>query len=156
MTLDAKVNDKLAEWHPELGRRQMTVVDATGAAISFTVDRRDELSCLLWDLSVSRMAANELLGDSAARLARNISAVLEPIKVLEVDEHRQEAILRSNEPHTHNDAALHYELFVEGAKSATLRRFKTSASKTGKREQVGFALTNEGLVRLATALVSEK
>jgi len=156
MTLDAKVNDKLAEWHPEQGRRQLTVIDESGAAISFTVERRDELSCLLWDLSVSRKTGAESLRDSAARFAKNISAALEPIKVLEVDEPRQEAILRSDEPHVHGAATLHYELFLTGAKVATLRRFKTPATKAGKREQAGFALTNEGLMRLIAALVCEK
>ena len=76
MTRDAKVLKKLSEWQPAHGRRQLTVAEDAGWTISFTLERRDELSCLLWEVSVQRKPAAESLRTWADRLVWNRKAGL--------------------------------------------------------------------------------
>ena len=73
---------------------------------------------------------------------------MEPLKVYEVDETRNEAILRSAPPTKKGEALAYYELQLPGLTSATVRRF-TATRNAGGRAQTAFALTHEVLARLA-------
>lgn len=155
MILEEKLAKRLSDWNPSQGRSQLAL-EENGWTIAFTLERRDELSCLLWDVTFTRKQTTDTLQAWAEQIEKNISAALEPIKILEVDNQRNEAILRSSDLRTLSDASLHYDVFANGTKTATLRRYKTLNAKNAKREQTGFALTTEGFARLIASVTGAK
>jgi hypothetical protein len=153
MTLAEKIQQKLAETIPQMGRHDLSVAaEACGWSLHLTMDRRDELGCLVWELALHRtMAApaKETLHSWAERIVRQATGLLEPLKVIEIDEERNEGLLRSEKPSERKNKISYYEMLLQGTRTATLRRFGASADGTGKREQIAFALTNDGLAKLA-------
>jgi hypothetical protein len=161
MTLENTLLQKLSEWRPAAGRQQLTVPDAaTGWAVLLTADRNDVLGCLVWDLTVRRNSAPAARAEDvrawAERLARRVTGLTEPLKVLEVDETRLEAILRSESPSQRGEQRLYHEVFLKGTSEATLRRYQAPREGAARREQTAFPLTHEVLVKLAGDLTAEK
>src|SRR5581483_7994797 len=111
-----------------------------------TADRADTVGCLATELGVARAAGPEpasaaALTQRAVRTAQRVTGLLEPLKVIEVDATRSEAVLRSERPAIRGDHLFYYELLLRGAQSATLQRYR--APKTGgRRETVSFPLTH--------------
>src|SRR5262249_21132552 len=90
--------EKLSSWRPAEGRRSLHVAgDATGWAVALTVDRADQLGCLVWELDLrknTRVTDNaRKLGDWARRVANRATGLLESLKVVEIDATRGEALL---------------------------------------------------------------
>jgi hypothetical protein len=159
MTLDETLQPKLAEWRPAAGRQTLTVPDGgSGWAVSLTADRHDELGCLVWEMTLRRVApGGGDLGAWAARAAERVTGLLEPLKVVEVDVQLNKALLRSNEPARRPQGALfYYEVLLQGTTAATVRRYQGNAPGNGRREQVAFALTHEALAKLARDLTADK
>jgi hypothetical protein len=158
MRLAETVRQKLAENFPHSGRHELAIADdKAGWAINLTLDRRDELGCLLWELALRRTnpaPAGETLRTWAERIARQTTGLLEPLKVHEIDELRNEALLRSEAPSLRKGKRLYYEVLLRGTNLAWLRRYEADANGNGKREQVAFALTNDGLAKLADDLTA--
>jgi hypothetical protein len=152
MSLAETIQQKLADKTPHTGRHEWSVAtDGTGWSLHLTLDRQDELGCLVWEFTLYRTAApaGETLHAWADRVVRQATGLLEQLKVLEIDPERNEALIRSEEPSKRKGKLSYYELLLEGTRKATLRRFQASAGGTAKRDQIAFALTNEGLAKLA-------
>jgi hypothetical protein len=81
-------------------------------------------------------------------IAERVSGLLEPLAIYEVDEARNEAILRSEEPSRKGEALAYYEVRLVGLSCATVRRFASTRTTPG-RTQVAFAITHETLAKLA-------
>jgi hypothetical protein len=130
----------------------------SGWAVALTVDRHDELGSLVWELTLHRTAAlgtsDKGLGDWAHGAAGRVTGLLEPLKVVEVDVERNEAILRSNEPAHRGEKLFYYEVLLRGTNLASVRRYQAVQQGNGKREQVTFALTNETLAKLLADLAA--
>ncbi len=162
MTLNETLVARLAEWRPGRGRQTLNLPDGgAGWAVSLTADRADELGCLVWEMTLRRTEA--LPGADAPalrawgdRIAGRARGLLEMLKVVEVDAERDEAILRSDVPAAKGEDRFYYEVHLQGAGVADLRRYRGSLAATGKREQVAFALTHEALARLAADLAAEQ
>jgi hypothetical protein len=160
MMLNETVLHELAEWRPAGGRQTLNLSDkASGWALAITADRNDELGCLAWELSFQRSgkapAGHDLAG-WAQRVADRVTGLLEPLKVVEVDCLRREALLRSNEPAQRQDRILYYEVLLKNNNQATVHRYKGFPLSTGRREQVAFALTHEALAKLAADLTADQ
>ena len=82
-------------------------------------------------------------------IADRASGLMEDLKLIEVDEPRQEAILRSEAPAVRGDDRLYYEIHLRGLGHATARRYKANRATGARREQVAFALTHEMVAKLA-------
>ena len=154
MTLAETLQGKLAEWRPAgEGRHSWSeTVPESGWAVGLAADRTDTLGCLVWELSLARTAsvpAGLTLKGWADGIAARVSGLMEDLKVLEVDDVRQEALLRSDGPTAKGDDRLYYEVHLRGLTHATVRRYKGSLSAGARREQVAFALTHEVLAKLA-------
>jgi hypothetical protein len=162
MTLNETVLQKLAEWKPGDGRQILAVPDqGSGWGVALTVDRADQLGCLVWELTLRRSnppteSNAETLGAWAGRIADRVTGLLEPLKVIEVDAPRQVAMLRSEEPAQRGDDLFYYEVLLKGAAEANLRRYHASRQSNQHREQVAFALTHEAIAKLADDLTAEK
>jgi hypothetical protein len=105
----------------------------------------------VWELTLTRTGeppAGLTLKGWAAAIADRTTGLLEPLKLHEVDELRQEAILRSEAPATKGDVLAYYEVRLSGLSTAVVRRFTASKTTPG-RTQVAFALTHEVLAKLA-------
>ena len=152
MTLADTLLEKLNRLSPDATvRRTLSFLDPTTAtAVRLEVDMLDALGCQLWEVAVTRSPseANRLqsvgLGVWACRVADEVTGLLEPLKVLEVDDARGQALLRSESPAQKSDDLFYYEVLLNKTGAATLRRFHNTKTP-GKREQVSFVVTREAL-----------
>jgi hypothetical protein len=152
MTLDETVLRKLADWRPEPGSRQILAVpdEGSGWAVSFEIDRHDELSSALWEVSLQRVTparGGVTLQGWANGIASRVTGLLESLRVLEIDAQRNEALLRSTEPTRRSAELFYYEVLLKGIQAASVRRYQASPGR-GHREQVPFVLTHEALAKL--------
>jgi hypothetical protein len=159
MTLNDLVLQKLADWRPPGHERStLTIPDeGSGWSLALTADRCDELGCLAWELTLQPRAdlatrQGATLTSWARQAAERVRGLLEPLKVVEIDLERNEAILRSVQPTQRGDKAAYYELFMNGTRRATLRRYQVAWPNGQRREQVAFALTHETLAKVVTDL----
>lgn len=153
MTLTENLLPKLSEWRPSGDGRHSWAgaFPVAGWTVRLAADKTDTLSCLVWELTLTRTtdAPSDLtLKTWASQVADRVTGLLEPLKLLEVDETRQEAVLRSESPARKGDAVSYYEVRLNGLTNAVVRRY--AASKTvGGRTQIAFALTHETIAKLA-------
>lgn len=155
MTLDAILQQKLNEWTPPAGRQELIVSDPeSGWAVHLTADRKDELGCLLWELTLQHAGASEAgdLHSWAQAIVKRVTGLLEPLKIIEIDPTRNEALLRSASTQDRDDRLFYYELILRGTNYARLRRYE-AARADAKREQTAFALTHESIVKVACDLI---
>lgn len=153
MTLPETLLPKLSEWRPAgAGRHSWAeALPATGWTVRVAADKADSLSCLVWELALTRTAeppAGLTVGTWAAAVAARVGGLMEPLKVHEIDAARDEAVLRSVAPAKKSDALAYYEVRLSGTTEAVLRRFTASRAESG-RDQVAFALTHETIARVA-------
>ena len=160
MTPSEALLQKLDKWRPS-GTRQTARVTEGAWTIDVTADRADELGCLVWELGVRRSGAAAAL-DAAGlkawgeRVAERATGLMEPLKLVEVDAPRGEALLRSEAPTPKGDDLLYYEVLLRSSGTGNLRRYRGSHQTGNRREQVPFALTHEALAKLAGDLTAER
>lgn len=152
MTLCEKLRQKLSDGPPGPGRADVLISDESGWTVTLTLDKHEELSCLIWEVKAqSALPAANLRGWADA-IATRVSGLFEPLKVLEIDEGRKQAILRSEKTSRRKDVQVYFEVFLESPTSVVVRRYQVPASL--KREQTSFALTHEAMIKLVTDLIS--
>jgi|YNPBryunderm2012_1023409.scaffolds.fasta_scaffold35660_2 hypothetical protein len=143
---------KLADWRPVgAGRHHWSEHFSTaGWTMHLTADACDSLGCRLWELRLQAHSdtPHAPLSVWAQRIANQVSGLMEPLKLLEVDESRQEAILRSVAPSQHGQKRSFYELKLAGKGTASLQRFTVSPETGHQRQAVPFTLTHEVLAKL--------
>lgn len=159
MTWNDTILQKLADWRPEpTGRQVLAIADeGFGWTVAITADRNDEVGCLLWEVTLRRTSAKgaESLQAWAEEIAGRVTGLVEPLKVIEVDLPRNEAMLRSARPHERAHQLYYFEVILKGTNEATLCRYQAS-HETGKtRAQVSAPLTHEVLARVIADLAGE-
>lgn len=159
MTLNEVVLPKVADWRPAGGKRSTLSIpdEGSGWSVAITADRRDGLSSVLWEVALAATTppAGRSLHDWAHQIADRARGLLESLKVVEIDIPRDEAILRSDEPAAQGDQVAYYEVFLQGTRRATFRRYHASRQGNQRREQVPFTLTHEVLANLVSDLAGE-
>ncbi|MBN9122673.1 MAG: hypothetical protein J0I06_26590 [Planctomycetes bacterium] len=153
MTLTESLLPKLSEWKPAGDGRHSLAVAApeAGWTVHLTADKADSLSCLVWELTLDRAGdapEGSTLRAWAEGVAKRATGLLEPLRVIEVDAPRAEALLRSDAPARKGGLLAYYEVRLFGTGRATVRRFAANRTESG-REQVAYALTHEVLAKLA-------
>jgi hypothetical protein len=156
MTLADTLLQKLANLSPAAAvRRTLSFVDShTSTSVRVEVERLEALGCELWEVGVTRAAhrlQSEGLAAWAGRVADKVTGLMEPLKLFEVDEHRGQALLRSESPAQKAEDLHYYEVLLHKTGAATLRRYHNT-KQPGKREQVSFVLTREALAKLVEDL----
>jgi hypothetical protein len=159
MTLDEMLHQKLGNWRPPGGRNDLTVSDeGPGWTLTVSADRCDELGCLVWELNLLRSSGAPERGLDlptwAQTVARRVTGLLEPLKVVEIDLARNEGLLRSNTAAQRGDKLFYYEVLLSGTTGAVVRRFQAKPNDSRPRTQVAFALTHEALAKLAGDLTT--
>ena len=161
MTLAETVLQKIADWRPAGDKRHALLIPdgGSGWAVEVQADRCDELSCRVWELTIRRTRKVEsqvsALQAWADRAARQVTSLLEGIRVVEVDPERNEALLRSNTPSRRGNIVSYFEVLLRGTKSATLRRFRAHDEPGHHREQIAFPITHEALAKVVTDLTAQ-
>ena len=153
MTLTESLLPKLSEWKPAgAGRHSWSAaIPEAGWIVQLSTDKADTLSCLVWELTLARAGTAPeglTLRAWAEGVAKRATGLLEPLKLLEVDDARGEALLRSDSPAKKGERVAYYEVRLFGTDRAVVRRFAATRTESG-REQVAFALTHEVLAKLA-------
>jgi|SRR5579883_182746 len=153
MTLTESLLPKLSDWKPAgAGRHSWsTAVPEAGWTVHLSADKADTLSCLVWELTLARTADAPdglTLRSWAEGVANRVTGLLEPLALLEVDDARGEAFLRSNSPAKKGESVMYYEVRLFGLTRAVVRRYQANRTESG-RAQVAFALTHEVLAKLA-------
>jgi hypothetical protein len=151
---------KVAEWRHSGGRQTLTVPDAaSGWELRLTADRADELGCKVWEMRLGRavpVTGNDpaALRAWAERAADRVTGLLEPLRLVEVDGQRDEALLRSEQPAQRDEQLYYYEVVLKGRGEADVRRYQASQQPGSRREQVPFALTHEAIAKLTSDLTA--
>lgn len=151
MTLTEALLPKLSDWRPAGdGRHSWAETLPGGWAVHLAADKADSLSCLVWELTLTRdtAPAGLTLDAWAAGVAARATGLMESLKVLEVDAALGEAVLRSQSPSARGEKLAYYEVRLHGLTRAVVRRYAATKA-AGGREQVAFALTHEVLAKLA-------
>jgi hypothetical protein len=154
MTLENTILTSLSEWRtPDPGER--TVAEG-GWAVQLSVDKCEDLGCRLREVAVRRTSPETTgtLRRWADNLCEQTRSLADMLKVVEVDEQRQEAVLRSETPTPRQDKVLYFEVLLKGTREAVLRRYRGTPNGGAKREQVAFVLTHEAVAAAAQALAS--
>jgi hypothetical protein len=161
MTQNDSLLNNLTEWRPAgSGPHSFGHALDTGWTVAVTADAADTVGCRLTELAVDRPAPAKPatapdLKRWAGRIAARVTGLLEPLKLIEVDATRSEAILRSETPAQRGTSIEYYEVLLRGRQAATLKRFKAPRSGAGKRRAVPFALTHEAIAKLAGDLTAD-
>ena len=157
--LNETLLQKLSDWRPAGSGRHVlgTTDEQSGWSASVNADRCDSMGCLVWEFSLSRKAvlAGATLRGWADSAARRVISLVDVLKVIEVDEGRGEALLRSEQPSQRGDFVLYYEVHLRGTTAATVRRYQAKHQPGSHREQIAFALTHEALAKLAADLTAQ-
>lgn len=158
MTLNDILAEKLANWRPT-GRQTLNVADAATAwSVDVTADCVDQVGCRLWELTLRRAGTNletATLRKQAGGVAERVTGLLEPLKLVEVDEPRRVALLRSEAPGQRGDNVFYYEAMLHGNGTIEFRRFQGSHQAGSHRQQVAFTLTHDALAKLLADLTAE-
>jgi hypothetical protein len=160
MTLNETLLRKLSDWHPSgAGRHVLGASDEqSGWMAAVSADRCDSMGCMVWELTLTRKTtapATATLKGWAERAVKRVNCLMEPLKVVEVDQDRDEAVLRSQAPAQRGEHVLYYEVLLRGNSAATIRRYQASHVPGKHRQQVAFALTHEALAKLAADLAAD-
>ncbi|HWG41914.1 MAG TPA: hypothetical protein VN688_03940 [Gemmataceae bacterium] len=157
MSLNEILLEKLANWRPDNDRQTLDVADAaSGWRAAVTADCVDVVGCRLWELTLRRSTPTPLvdLKLHAEQIGQRVTGLLEPLRLLEVDNGRNVALLRSEQPGQRGDERFYYEVLLEGDGSAVLRRYQAPRPAEPRRQQVAFTLTHETLAKLVGDLTA--
>ena len=151
MTLEKTLRQQLND--PEPGGFHVSHGDWN---VTVAADKSDSLSCALTELTLERNAPiKEELHAWAVRVADRATGLLEPLRVLEVDQPLGRALLRSETPTVRDGKTYYYELWLERTSrtTASLRRYAGDRVGGEKREAVAFVLTHDAIVKLVVDVV---
>src|SRR5438067_2071916 len=96
MTLANILRQKLNETPAADERHEFTVADeASGWSVYLTAERRDSWTTVAWEMSVRRGSSPGDLANWAASIVERTSGLLEPLRVVEIDTVRNQALVRS-------------------------------------------------------------
>lgn len=154
--LAEKLLQKLNDWKPAGSGRQSWIqaFAPEGWTVTIIADAVDSLSCLVWELDLTRTTDTESrsIQQWAAAIASRATGLLEPLTVHEIDATQGVALLRSNIPARKGEALAYYEVMLKTTGQARVRRYVASRSASG-REQVAFALTHEVIAKLVDDII---
>jgi hypothetical protein len=176
MTLNETLLQKLDDWRPPRDGRQTLLApdEGSGWAATVTADRHDDMSTAVWEMMLRRSVvpterSGEDLKNWAQRVTSQVTGLLEPLDVVEIDLPRDMALLRSQEPTRRGSELFYYEVLLSGISQATVRRYRArphverpQAERplaeellARHREQIPFTLTHEVLAKFAADLAAQ-
>jgi len=121
--------------------------------VSVSVEDADRLGVLAGPVNAKRAdGGTGSVGAQARELARRVNYLQEPLAVVETEDRRGRAVVRSAAPRPAPDGGREYnEAVLTGGDSVTIRRYR--AEPGARRKTVPSNLSREALGRLADDLV---
>ncbi len=152
------VRAKLADWRPTgPGPHSLTVrPDDTPWAVTIRADRVESLGCATLDITLQHtdgQGPNDLHA-WGERLTSQVTGLIQPLVIHEVDTLRQEARLRSQDPVQEAQAIVYDELALKAGQQAVLKRFHAPTDPGSRREQTAFPQTYETLATVIAELIA--
>lgn len=144
----------LAELQPTGTFPQRVLVRDPGssATVEMDVNQFDALACQMTLLRVTPdVAVSAPLKDRAVLVAGRVTGLMEKLHVIEVDDSRGEALLRSDVPAARDQNRFYYEAVLQRKGVVTLHRYQGSLLKS-ERKEVPFTVTREALSKLVADL----
>ena len=139
--------ESLDRWRPE-GRATLALDDtASGWRAVLDAEAVDGIGCRLWSMRLERVVPLPIavpLRTQADALAKRATGLLEPLRVVEIDEGRSLAQLRSDAPS--GAERRYYEVLRHECGTTNVQRYEAG---NGPRRTVTFTLTHEALAKLA-------
>jgi hypothetical protein len=134
--------------------QRVLVRDAAAlATVEIDMNQHDALACQMTMLRVTPdVAVTAPLKDRAALIAGRVTGLMEKLHVIEVDDARGEALLRSDVPTAQDKNRYYYEVLLQRNGVATLQRFQGSIVKS-ERKNVPYTVTREAISKLVGDLV---
>jgi hypothetical protein len=148
--LDEILLRKLAEWRPDTANPTLSLTDPAGAwSVTLDAEAVETIGSQLRRVSVRPVTATVAapLREQADRLAREVTGLLEPLRVVEVDDGAAVAQLRSHAPAQRDGATRYYEVTRHADGTTHLGRYQTRPAE-GKRQAIPFSLTHEALAKI--------
>ncbi|MBX9677809.1 MAG: hypothetical protein K2X38_03515 [Gemmataceae bacterium] len=155
MSLENQVLEKLADAGSSAAPKTIVATDGPWT-IEVHAQKADEFSVMVDAVEVRRDAPAD--GDAkswASGIASRPTGLLEPLRLLEADKGKNEAVVRSAQPAKKGDEVRYYEVHVQGGEKAEVHRYKASQQPGAKRETIPFPMTHEALGKLASGLTGE-
>ncbi|MBX7105572.1 MAG: hypothetical protein K1X57_15925 [Gemmataceae bacterium] len=152
MTRGNTTSDTLSHWKPTgVGPHTLSIpVDA--GTVTVTAERCEGLAARLISVAATTGRIDACtpaeLSERAGRIAGRVSAVLEPLKVYEVDGSAGAALLRSQTPEVRYGQTRYFEVKLIGHQSAELRKYCVEEGKPG-RSADPYTLTHEVVEKIA-------
>jgi hypothetical protein len=154
--LDEILQQKLAEWRPDTANPTLSVTDPAGGwSVTLDAEAVESIGSRLRRVSVRPVGAtvDAPLRQQADRLAREVTGLLEPLRVVEVDDGHAVAQLRSQAPAQRDGANRYYEVTRHADGTTHLGRYESRPAE-GKREAIPFNLTHEALGKVVRDFAS--
>jgi hypothetical protein len=151
MTLAETLLTSLAEARPSSEGRQFHHFNGDDWEVRLLNERTETLGSLICEMDLKRHGESPeglTLNTWAHGVASRVTGLLEPLKVLEIDQERQLATLRSDGPTVKGDERHYYEVQLSGTTHASVRRYVGNPVQGGPRQPQSFALTHEVLAKL--------
>lgn len=152
MTLKEQILNPLTNWQPESGNPTVQLQDS-GWNVTFNIDCADVVGCRLWEIALSHKEIKPDILSWAKHISENVTGLLEPLQLLEIDNNKQTALMRSETPSQEDTFVTYYEIKLQGDGQATFQRYQGDRSGKTKRQQIAFTLTHEVLVKLVSNLI---
>ena len=154
--LDEILLRKLAEWRPDTANPTLSLTDPAGAwSVSLAADAVETIGAQFRHVSVRPVTAtvSAPLREQADRLARQVTCLLEPLRVVEVDDGNAIAQLRSQPPARREGPLRYYEVTRHADGTTHLDRYESRPGES-KREAIPFGLTHEALAKVVRDFAS--
>jgi hypothetical protein len=152
MTLGEALHKSLSDWPANTDGPHERTASADGWTAKVKAAAIDSVGAKLHELELTRTApapVGATVKGWADGVAKRASGLLERLKVHEVDDTANTAVLRSDAPTVKGDVAGYYEVTLSGTDKATVNRYQADRAAGTKREPVPFALTHETVAKLA-------
>ena len=154
--LDEILLRKLAEWRPDTANPTLSLTDPAGAwSVTLDAEAVETIGSRLRQVSVRPVTATVTapLREQADRLAREVTGLLEPLRVIEVDNGPGVAQLRSQAPAQRDGANRYYEVTRHADGTTHLGRYQTRPAES-KRQAIPFSLTHEALGKIVRDFIA--
>jgi hypothetical protein len=151
MTLRTQIDSALASFGQFSGGSQPLAAAVEGISFQANLTALDQLAVAFSEFTVSheRLAAAQVerLKQTAEKLARRLTYLLEPVSPIEVDPEQCVIQLRSNPPQRDDTSSTYYEILVRRGGHISLMRYQKPRGQ--ERIAVPALVTREVFLRLA-------
>lgn len=153
MIQETNLQTRLANWKIA-DESQLTVPVNDQWQVEILANRSDELGCRVLQMAVTRTEKKDLASpaDWANSLCQETNGPLRNLKVVEVDGHRQQALLRTELPQDLGNTYSYYEVNLTAMNQAIVKRFAVDSVINGKRHATPFVLTHEQVFEMVNHL----